>query len=125
MGFVKIDLLDSFAKRLRQMLEIVKINRLIFDFLHDEDLESNFFRVIKPLTSISLFNYTEVGVSEWIDAVAHFNQNIAPYERNAVEKIQRTLSSLQKQPKQFLREFEKLEALVTRPLISEKLGIKF
>ena len=107
------------------MLEIVKINRLIFDFFHDEDLESNFFRVIKPLTSISLFNYTEIGASEWVDAVALFNQNIAPYERNAVEKIQRTLSSLQKQPKQFLREFEKLEALVTRPLISEKLGIKF
>ncbi|KAI9209802.1 uncharacterized protein BJ171DRAFT_594818 [Polychytrium aggregatum] len=121
-GVYRNQQLDDFVSRLNEIVMIRSSHDLLSSLLLSEEQKE--LRVPEQLDVFSTVhllvcnNYTSLS---WKTAVDQYNKNIQPIQHRVAAKLRSLFNSIQSQPRQLLREFQRYRELLSQEVIARQL----
>ena len=115
-------ILSNISERIKKILALKRSYHSLLSLLDPEEQKE--LHVEEALSAFAVFNPFECNsyVEEaWKNAMTQYNRSIEHVEVECAQKLQTIFASLQGQPNQLLREFQRFKDLVQRETISRSL----
>ncbi|KAJ1562887.1 Cytoplasmic dynein 2 heavy chain 1 [Nowakowskiella sp. JEL0078] len=114
--------LQDFSARLKEVLSLRTTHELLAQLLTtEEQRELKFEKTLEVFNNVEVLQCSKFNEGVWKSAVSQYWKILIPIEQCVAEKLRSMFSSLQSQPAQLLREYERYSFLVRREIIARAL----